>query len=153
MLTIALTSLAAVYLSTGLLILARNKAGYSHLIHTISEIGAPNLRFVALAVFLPIGLLLFVVACLVQPASGTSAALALCIAIGYLAAAAFPCDLGSPRSGSTRQPIHNLGSAVECIGGGVALMRISQSPGQPLKLQRLAELCLFGELVLSLWLK
>ena len=178
MLTISLTAVAAAYLFTSLLVLARRKAGYSHLKHTISEIGeigAPDQRFVAFGLFLPIGLLLLAVAFLVRIESPASAALALCIAIGYLVATLFPCDPGSPFSGTTRQALHNLGGAVEYIGGGFALMTIAESVGQPFKaagflvlgsaialsfipstsvrgiIQRIAEACLFGGLALALW--
>ena len=46
--------------------LAPRKAGYSHVMHTISEIGelgARDQRFVALGLFLPVGLCLLFVAC------------------------------------------------------------------------------------------
>lgn len=178
MLTIVLTAIAAFYLFTSLLVLAPKKAGYSHLKHTISEIGeigAPQQPFVAYGLFLPIGLLLLLVAYLVQSTSTPSAALALCIALGYLVAAAFPCDPGSPVSGTARQAMHNLGGAVEYIGGGFVLMILAQSFGQPFKvagfvvlssaialsvvpstsvrgmLQRAAEACLFAGLALAAW--
>lgn len=178
MIAIGLTAIAAAYLFTGLLVLARRKDGYSHIKHTISEIGeigAPDQRFVAFGLFLPIGLLLLAVAFLVRTESPALAALALCIAIGYLVAALFPCDPGSPFSGTTRQALHNLGGAVEYIGGGFALMTIAESFGQPFKaagflvlgsaialsfipstsvrgiIQRIAEACLFGGLALALW--
>jgi hypothetical protein len=178
MLTIAVTVIAAAYLFTSLFILAPRKAGYSHFKHTISEIGevgAPNQRFVAFGVFLPIGLLLLLVAYFVQSVSTPSAVLALSIATGYLIAAAFPCDAGSPVSGTARQAMHNLGGAVEYIGGGFALITIAERFGQPFKaagfvvlgsavalsilpstsvrgiIQRIAEVFLFAGLALSIW--
>lgn len=178
MLAISLTAVAAIYLVSGLIVLAPKKVGYRHSQHTISEIGelgSPHQRFVALGLFLPIGLLLIAVAFLVYATSTPTAALALCIAIGYIIAAAFPCDPGSPLSGSTRQAIHNLGGAVEYIGGGFALMALAESHGQPFRaagfvvigaaiglsvlpsnsirgiVQRVAESCLFGGLALALW--
>lgn len=178
MLTIALTAIAATYLLGSLIVLAPKKSGYSHLKHTISEIGeigARHQRFVAYGLFLPIGLLLLLVAYLIQSASTPSAALALSIAIGYLVAAAFPCDPGSPLLGTARQAIHNLGGAVEYIGGGFALMALAESFGQSFKaagfvvlgsaialsvipstsvrgiIQRAAEACLFVGLALAVW--
>ncbi|MBY0573214.1 MAG: DUF998 domain-containing protein [Undibacterium sp.] len=178
MFTITATVLSVIYLFVGLFALAPRKPGYSHLKHTISEIGeigAPHQRFVAFGLFLPIGLLLLVVAYLTQSISSSSAALSLCIAIGYLVAAGFPCDPGSPLSGTFRQAIHNLGGAVEYIGGGFALMAIAERLGQPFKaagfivlgsaialsfmpstsvrgiIQRVAEVCLFGGLAFSIW--
>ena len=172
------TSIAAIYLFVGLVMLAPRKAGYSHVMHTISEIGelgARDQRFVALGLFLPVGLCLLFVAWLLRPASMPAAALALCIAIGYIGAALFPCDPGSPLSGTPRQALHNLAGAVEYIGGGFALMTLARPLGQPFKiagfivlgvavglslvpagagrgiLQRVAELCLFGGLALAAW--
>lgn len=59
--SIALAGLAAGYLALMISGLARRKPGYRHLVHTISELGevsAPDQRFVAFAVFLPVGLAL-----------------------------------------------------------------------------------------------
>ena len=94
---------------------------------------------------------------------------------GYLGAAVFPCDVGSPFSGSNRQAMHNLGGAVEYLGGAAALLRLAEHNGQPFKalgfivlgvtigislpllapvrglVQRVGEPCLFGGLALALW--
>lgn len=43
--------------------------------------------------------------------------LSACLGIGYLVAAIFPCDVGSPSTGGGRQQIHNLGGVVEYAGG------------------------------------
>lgn len=178
MLAIAVTAIAATYLFASLMALAPRKAGYSHIKHSISEIGeigAPNQRFVAFGLFLPIGLVLLLVAYLVRSASPPAAALALFIAIGYIGAAAFPCDPGSPLFGTVRQALHNLAGAVEYAGGGFALMKLAESFDQPFKaagfavlgtaialsvlpsssvrgiIQRIAEICLFGGLALAIW--
>ncbi|MFT3896923.1 MAG: DUF998 domain-containing protein [Thermomonas sp.] len=178
MLATATTIIAATYLFGAMLVFAPRKPGYSHVRHTISEIGetgARDRRFVAFGVFLPVGLLLLLVAWFVCPASPPVAALALCIAVGYLGAALFPCDPGSPVSGSARQGVHNLAGAVEYIGGGFALMTIARESGQPYRLagfivlgvaiglsivparagrgilQRIAEASLFGCLGLAAW--
>lgn len=178
MLATIVTALAAGYLFAMLFVLAPHKAGYSHVRHTISEIGeygARHERFVAWGLFLPIGLVLLLVAWMARPASPAVAALALCIAVGYLGAALFPCDPGSPLLGSSRQMLHNIAGAVEYTGGGFALMTIARESGQPFQaagfivlasavglsvvpagagrglLQRIAELCLFGGLGLALW--
>jgi hypothetical protein len=178
MLPLIVTLIAVTYLFAGLFALAPRKAGYSHVRHTISEIGeagAPHQRLVAWALFLPVGLLLLLVAYPLRPVSPPAAALALCLAVGYLGAAAFPCDPGSPVSGSARQALHNLAGAVEYIGGGFALLVLAEHLGQPFKLagfvvlgtalalsfvpsgsvrglvQRVAEVCLFGGLALAVW--
>lgn len=178
MLATVVTAIAATYLLANLLALAPRKAGYSHIKHSISEIGeigAPDQRFVAFGVFLPIGLALLLVACLVRAASPSTSVLALCIAIGYVGAAAFPCDPGSPLVGTARQFLHILAGAVEYAGGGFSLMAIAEYLGQPFKaagfivlgstlalsimssnsargiIQRIAETCLFGGLALAAW--
>jgi hypothetical protein len=174
-----LTLLASGYLLTQIFVLARRTPLYSHMRDTISELGefgAPEQRLVALGVFLPVGVVLLIVAALLRGANPLAALLALCVAIGYLTAAAFPCDPGSPLSGSPRQGIHNLGGAVEYIGGGLALVRLSETFGQAFAvagfvvlsgaialsipgiaairglIQRVAELCLFVSLSAAIWL-
>nr|WP_315485809.1 DUF998 domain-containing protein [uncultured Undibacterium sp.] len=178
MIATTITVITAIYLFASLIALAPRKVGYSHIKHSISEIGevgAPDQRFVAWGLFLPIGLLLLLVAYFARPASPTVAALALCIAIGYIGAAVFPCDPGSPLFGTARQTLHNLAGAVEYAGGGFSLMTLSESLGQPFKLagfvvlataiglsvlpsnsirgaiQRIAEACIFGGLALGIW--
>jgi hypothetical protein len=178
MLATAVTAVAATYLIVSLLVLAPRKAGYSHVKHSISEIGevgARDQRFVAVGLFLPIGLALLLVAHLLRPASPEAAALALCIAIGYIGAAVFPCDPGAPLFGTARQVLHNLAGAVEYAGGGFALMAFAERFGQPYRMagfivlgatiglavmssnsvrgvvQRIAEACLFGGLALAAW--
>lgn len=174
----ALTVFAAAHLLVLLFFLGAKRPGYSHLRHTISElgeVGAPHQRLVAFGVFLPVGALLVLVASLARLLAPEPALLALCIAIGYLVAALFPCDVGSPLSGTNRQAVHNLGGAVEYIGGAFALLRIAEHFGQPFRaagfivlaiaiaislppfaairglIQRIAELGLFGGLALALW--
>lgn len=117
--------LALAYLFASLAWLGPRKAGYRHLRHTISElgeVGAPDQRLVAWAVFFPVGMAFLPGALLLAPTAPPVAALSACIAIGYLVAAVFPCDPGSPASGTARQGVHNIGGAVEYVGGGVALL-------------------------------
>jgi hypothetical protein len=139
--------------------------------YEIGETGAPDQRFVALGLFLPIGLALLVVAYLLHSRSSAAAALALAIAIG----SAFPCDPGSPLSGSAKQSLHNLAGGIEYVGGTFALVTLAREIGQPFQLlgfvvfgatiaisllpstslrgavQRVAELCLFGGLAWAAW--
>jgi hypothetical protein len=174
-----LTVFAALYLFAFLVFLGYRTPGYSHVRHTISElgeIGAPYARLVAVGVFAPVGASVLLAAYLTRSTAPDPALLALCISVGYLVAAMFPCDPGSPVSGSSRQAIHNLGGAVEYIGGAFALVRIAKHVGQPFEaaglivfgaaiaislaplsavrglIQRVAEVCLFGGLALALWL-
>lgn len=178
MLPTTLTALATAYLFIALLVLAPRKVGYRHWRHTISEIGEAGARdqaFAAFGLFLPIGLALLAVAGWIHAQSEPTAMLALCIGVGYAGAAVFPCDPGSPWSGSPRQAMHNLAGAVEYIGGAFALLKLAKIWGSPFDaagafvlfaglglsllparfgrgaLQRVAELCLFGALVAALW--
>ena len=173
-----LTLAAAVHLFAALLILGARRPAYSQRRHTISELGesgAPQARRVAAGVFLPIGLAMLLAAWLARPLGSGTSALALCIAVGYLAAAAFPCDPGSPLSGSWRQALHNLGGAVQYGGGASVLWQMAGHGGQAFRAfalcvigalialsvpqlasvrglaQRVAEGCLFGGLALALW--
>ena len=134
---VALVSIAAAYLALMIAVLARRKPGYRHGVHTISELGevtAPDQRLVAFGVFFPVGLMLLVAAALLlmkslHEPSAALATLAGAIAVGYLVAAIFPCDVGSPTSGTPRQAVHNLGGAVQYIGGGFALLTLAETHG------------------------
>ena len=167
---------ATVALVAGTIAFARERPGYRHAIHTISELGERGARrekAVALWFFLPVGLLCLGVAALLLPAHTLTAALAGCLAAGYLIAAAFPCDPGSPLSGTPRQAVHNLGGGIEYVGGGFALIAMAEAsgpafrwagyavlvaagaiffmpPGSPRGLvQRVAEAALFGGLLVA----
>ncbi|MCB1583982.1 MAG: DUF998 domain-containing protein [Marinicella sp.] len=174
-----LSIVAITLLITSLIVLGNRKTGYSHYFHTISElgeVGAPHQYRVAWFVFMPVGLLLLPVAYLYQESFPALASLAACVAVGYMVAALFPCDPGSPTSGSLRQSIHNLGGAVEYIGGGISLMWIAESAGIGFKVlgsitlgiafaltfmssksarglvQRIGEAVLFGSITFLVWL-
>ena len=77
--------LALGFLSTTLIVLGRRKPQYSHVIHTISElgeVGAPNQRLVAWGVFFPVGLVLLPISYLFHSSFPAVAALAGCVAAG-----------------------------------------------------------------------
>jgi len=118
-----------VYLALGVAWFSRRRVGYSQVRHTISELGergAADQRAVAVCLFLPVGLMALSVAPLVVRSNPFLAALAVCLAAGYFVAGAFPCDPGSPLSGSFRQVVHNLGGALQYIGGGFALLAMGE---------------------------
>ena len=99
--------------------------------------------------------------------------LALCISVGYTVAAFFPCDPGSPVSGTFRQGVHNIAGAIEYVGGGFAMLTLEPTHGIAFRhlayfvlgavffmtimpstllrglIQRLAEVSLFGALALA----
>jgi len=174
MLAVVIAAVAGFYLAMSIVLFGRRTPGYQHVRDTISElgeIGAVHQRSVAYGVFLPVGLLALASAGLLYAASQAAAGLAACIAVGYIGAALFPCDPGSPVSGSARQGVHNLAGSIEYIGGGAAFLSLSHAQGDLYRLlgfvaigaavlitvlpstsfrglvQRVAEVCLFGGLV------
>jgi len=147
----ALPLLALGYLFASLFLLAARKAGYSHRLHTISEIGesgAPDQVFVAWGLFFPIGITFLLEAFLLRDTSPAISPLCACIAVGYLVAAVFPCDPGSPASGSNRQAVHNVGGAIEYIGGGFALLAAAANFGTPARLAGYVVLAVAGALTI-----
>ncbi len=127
--TFILTLFSSLVLITGIIYFGWRKPNYNHWHHTISElgeVGSPVARPVNYGLFLPVGLLLWLVAVLTD--KEVIAGLAGCVGAGYVVAALFPCDVGSPVSGSSRQQIHNLGGAIEYIGGAYFLSQISAKP-------------------------
>lgn len=125
-----------VFLGAGIACFAARIPGYSHWRHTISElgeIGGPYSRPVGLGLFLPVGLCCLALArwFAEAPAPGGmsrgASTLATSLAVGYLVAAFFPCDPGSPLQGSWRQGVHNLGGGAEYVGGAMGLWLIGGS--------------------------
>ena len=174
---LALSLAASFFLAIATFVGGRCRQGYQHARHTISELGeygSAHTRLVSLGVFLPVGLVFAIVALLLRTDHAQIAGLSCAIAIGYLVAAAFPCDPGSPLVGSARQSLHNLGGAIEYVGGAYALLRIAESLGPAFRVagfvvaaaavllsfesayrgfvQRVAETCLFAGLSIALWL-
>ena len=139
------------FLATRVIVFGYLRPGYSHRRDTLSELGeagAPRGKLVSYTVFLPVGLGLLLCAWMLRPGAPPAMYLALCVAIGYVGAAFFPCDPGSPMQGSARQTVHNLAGGVQYIGGAVALWQLSATGG--LLFQGLAALAGFGALILSL---
>jgi hypothetical protein len=123
-------------LVVGVLWFSRRVAGYSHIRHTISELGetgSPWSAFVSWACFAPVGVgllllsLVLVASSISSPLAEPLTLLSAAVGIGYLGGSLFPCDPGSPVSGSWRQQFHNLVGGVEYIGGASALFVASQS--------------------------
>jgi len=126
MMTFTLTFFSSLLLLAGVIYFGWRKPDYNHWHHTISElgeIGSPVARPVNYGLFLPVGLLLWLVAILTNDEA--VAGLAGCIGAGYVVAALFPCDVGSPVSGSSRQQIHNVGGAIEYMGGAYFISQVS----------------------------
>lgn len=123
--------------------------------------GGRSSRLVSLGLFLPVGL-----CCLALTRAFTDIAapgeltrgattLAVSVAVGYLVAAFFPCDAGSPLQGSWRQGVHNLGGGVEYVGGASGLWLIGSSlragaPESSIGLAFVAGACVVGAAVIGL---
>lgn len=135
MLPVFLIVAAGIYLAITMSVAAARRADYSHRRHTISELGEKGARdglAVSLGVFLPVGLATAAAALLAGatwPVAGPAGA----IAAGYLVASLFPCDPGSPFSGTGRQAIHNAGGGVQYVGGVLALLTLGDAIGAPFR--------------------
>ena len=169
---------ASVYLGISVVVIANRRPTYSHASHTISELaeyGSECTQQVSLGVFLPIAISLGVVAWLLRFSDPPIATLALSIAVGYGLGATFPCDPGSPLTGSVRQALHNLGGGIEYVGGALSLLWIGETLSRGFYaagilvgisgillsfasrvrgiIQRIAESCLFLGLLAALWMR
>jgi hypothetical protein len=136
MLLVGFTLGLTLYLVSGVFWFRRRRHDYTHLRHTISElgeVGAPDARAVSSGLFAPIGVGLLMLGWMVNTGSAPSemhaavSLLAVVLGIGYLGGAIFPCDPGSPLGGSWRQQLHNLAGGVEYVGGALALLRAAQA--------------------------
>ena len=124
--TSLLCTLLVLWLIPGTWLLGRKTSGYSPWQQTISELGAsgaPHEYVARFGLFLPTGLLATMTALLfLAENTPAAAALAVSIAIGYLAAAVFPVDQGAPLHGSRANLWHNLGGMVMYLGGALSLI-------------------------------
>ncbi len=159
----------AVTLVIGIVAFGRRADGYDHRARTISELGEVGARdqHVVAIWFGLVGLGLAVVAA--TASAGPARLLAGSLAVGYLVAAAFPCDAGCPPRGTTRNSIHLAGGVAEYVGAvaglfwlgssepfylipgviaSVAIVAMSREPeGHVGLLQRITEAVLFGSLI------
>jgi hypothetical membrane protein len=110
------------------------RPGYSHITNTISELGetgAPFARQVALALFLPVGLLVWLALWLVHrevPDRNASLILAAmsCLGTGYVMGAVFPCDPGAPLWGSWQTQTHNVFGCLDYEGTAIGFLLMSR---------------------------
>ena len=120
--------LTAIYLLIGILYFGFKKSFYSHIKDTISELGefgSKHAKMVNYGLFMPVGVLLFIIA-FFNSSNSVLVGLSISLGIGYIVSAFFPCDPGSPFTGSVRQQVHNLGGFIEYAGGLIFLMRASE---------------------------
>lgn len=161
-----LVAVTCVYLLGSILYFALLRPTYSHMRHTISELGetgSPNARIVSWCVFLPVGLACLVLGAMVEGAG----MIGLSIGIGYVGGALFPCDADAPLLGSWKTSLHNLAGSAEYVGGAAALAAAGYSAltmliivimvilGWPSPIrggvQRVAEVILFAFLGWQVW--
>jgi hypothetical protein len=110
------------------------KPGYSHLRHTISElgeIGSPVGRGVSYFGFVPIGILLWLfllVAAKSLPHEPKEVFYLLSlVGAGYVGGAIFRCDPGAPFIGSWRNTFHNIFGVLEYLGAIGAFTTLKRS--------------------------
>jgi len=123
----------SVYLAIALVVFARRRPEYSHIRHTISELGeqgSPIEKPVAFGLFLPVGLAATYVA-FASRSNEPAALLAAALALGYIGGAFFPIDPGAPMSGSRRNGIHNLAAGFSYIGAIAAFELAGREMGFP----------------------
>ncbi len=116
---------------------ARRIVDYSAICNTLSELGSidsPYKNAVANVYFLPLALvniafLLFAYLLFADQLNNLHPLILMSfVSVGYLVAAIFPSDQGSPMKGSVRNQIHNLGGFFEYIGSGLGLILLGLSP-------------------------
>ena len=118
---------------------ARLKPGYSHMRHTISELGetgSPVGWAVSLYGFLPTGLLVwafcFFAAGAAPQVSREIFFMLSLVGAGYVGGAIFRCDKDGPLSGSWSTLLHNIFGAFEYIGAAGAFFALERDVGSPL---------------------
>jgi len=116
--TAAVSIFSFVYLAIGIVYFGSRKKHYSHIKDTISELaetGSDNEKLVSYVLFLPVGILLFIIGFATQNA--ILKGLSFCLGTGYVVTAFFPCDAGSPLIGSRKQAVHNIAGVIQYAGG------------------------------------
>ena len=173
--TAAISIFTFVYLSIGIIYFGSKKRHYNHIKDTISELaetGSDHEKVVSYALFLPVGILLFIIGFIGQ--GEILKGLCYCLGTGYVVTAFFPCDAGSPLTGSAKQIVHNVAGVIEYAGGlfflwqaaeknmqffladyktisvviliGILIISIPKNPVRGL-VQRITELVLFASVI------
>ena len=124
--------LITIYSIFMLAVLGPRRSGYSHVRHTISELGATGNSIgtiVSYGYFLPVGIGMTIIArC--QP-NDAVALLAGSLAVGYVGSAFFPIDDGAPLIGSWRNSMHSLVGACQLGGSIIAFSGLGNEYGFP----------------------
>lgn len=173
--TAAVSIFSFVYLAIGIMYFGSRKKHYNHVKDTISELaetGSADEKFVSYALFLPVGILLFIIGFATQ--NEILKGLSFCLGTGYVVTAFFPCDAGSPIIGSSKQVVHNMAGVIQYAGGlfflwqaaeknihfffgtykaiavlvmiGIIIISFPENPARGL-VQRITELLLFASMI------
>jgi Protein of unknown function (DUF998) len=133
MVVLALSVLTAALAAIVPIYFGRQKPGYSHIRHTISELGeagSPVGRSVALFGFLPTGLslwlFLFLAAEAAPHVSREIYYMLSLVGAGYVGGALFRSDPNAPMFGSWRNTFHNLFGSLEYIGAAGAFFSLER---------------------------
>jgi len=113
--------------------MASRSSSYSHIRHTISELGecgATNEKRVSFGIFLPVGIAMAIIGFVVR-SNEPAAILAASLSIGYVGAAFYPIDAGAPVSGSWRNGMHSLFGAIQYVGSVAAFEQFGRDYGSP----------------------
>jgi len=122
-----------IFLSASLILIANRNSSYSHIRHTISELGergAINEKRVLFGIFLPVGIAMALIGFAVR-SNEPAAILAGSLSIGYVGAAFFPIDAGAPVKGSWRNGMHSLFGAIQYVGSIASFEQFGRDYGLP----------------------
>lgn len=101
----------SIYWALGIAFYASKRESYDHSRDTISELGEAGSAYemqVAYAVFVPVGLGLMAIAYALHASDQHLSLLCGFMGLSYFLSAFFPCDPGTPLSGSWKNAVHNL---------------------------------------------
>ncbi len=119
------------YLAIGVAFFGRRRPGYSHLRHTISELGESGSAYewqVSYLVFLPVGIGWLMAALFSREAAPGAAVLLTAMGAAYALSAFFPCDPGTPLSGTWKNSIHNLVGGIAYVAMAYQLNELTDGP-------------------------
>lgn len=112
---------------------ASRKPGYSHIRHTISElgeIGSPVGKTVSYFGFMAIGISVWVfliIAAYLLPQQVNVFFMLSLVGFGYVGGGIFRCDEGAPITGTWSNKLHNFFGVFEYIGAAAAFMMLERS--------------------------
>jgi hypothetical protein len=130
---LGLAVLSAALAASVTIYFGRRKPGYSHLRHTISElgeIGSPVGKSVSYFGFISIGVALWlfvVIAAQLVPHQADVFLMLSLVGAGYVGGGIFRCDPDAPFIGTWRTVLHNTFGALEYVGAAAAFLSLKQN--------------------------